>query len=280
MNLDGYAIGVCSWSLHPAGAEDLVRRVRALGLGHVQIALGPLVDLDEHSRKRELKILLDSGIEFTGGMISFPGEDYSTIADIRRTGGFVPDAFWPDRKRRFLDTVELARQLSLNAITTHVGFIPPSDDPGQLSVVLRLAELVANFPDDIRLLMETGQEPAAELAALLTELDNVVPGVVGINFDPANMILYGAGDPIEAVGILGKWIGHVHVKDAIASAKPGEVWGTEVPFGTGQVGAAAFLRALKSVGYTGALAIEREAGADRASDIAAAIEALRSASAR
>jgi sugar phosphate isomerase/epimerase len=89
------------------------------------------------------------------------------------------------------------------------------------------------------------------------------------------MILYGAGDPIEAIKTLGKNIRHVHVKDAAASAKPGVDWGEEVPFGTGQVGAQRFFDALESVGYRGPLAIEREAGNQRAADIKTAIGVLK-----
>src|SRR5438552_2926803 len=80
--------------------------------------------------------------------------------------------------------------------------------------------------------MAAGQEPAEELLEFLHELN--APNV-HINFDPANMILYGAGDPIAAVRLLGKHIRHVHVKDATASTRPGVEWGEEVPFGTGQV---------------------------------------------
>ena len=91
------------------------------------------------------------------------------------------------------------------------------------------------------------------------------------------MILYGAGDPIEAIHTLGRHIQHVHVKDATLSSRPGEEWGEEVPFGTGQVPPRAFLDSLKDVGYTGPLAIEREAGADRMADVRTAIETLKNA---
>jgi sugar phosphate isomerase/epimerase len=279
MKLHGHTIGVCSWSLRVAGAEELVRQVTKLGLGDVQIDLGSLLELDDLGRQREMKVLLDSGLAFTGGMIGFAGEDYTTIDDIRRTGGFVPDARWPERKRRLQEAVQIARELPIRSITTHVGFIPSPDDPRYRAVAQRVSEAAGMFASaDLRLLMETGQEPASELAAFLQVIDASSLGRVGINFDPANMILYGAGDPIEAVGILGKWICHVHVKDAIASAQPGKEWGTEVAFGTGQVGAGRFLGALKTAGYRGALAIEREAGASRAADVAAAIAALASAS--
>ena len=100
---------------------------------------------------------------------------------------------------------------------------------------------------------------------------------MGVNFDPANMIMYGAGDPITAVETLGSFIFHVHIKDGIASDSPGKTWGAEVPFGTGQVGPDRFLTALKKIGYTGPLVIEREAGQQRAADVKAAIDAIRQA---
>ena len=86
-----------------------------------------------------------------------------------------------------------------------------------------------------------------------------------------------AGEPIAAIKVLGKFIRHVHVKDATASSKPGVDWGEEVPFGTGQVGPQRFLAALHGIGYRGPLVIEREAGNQRMADVRAAIEALQSA---
>ncbi|MDD4786170.1 MAG: TIM barrel protein, partial [Pirellulales bacterium] len=122
----------------------------------------------------------------------------------------------------------------------------------------------------IGLLLETGQETAECLRALLEELDHPA---LGVNFDPANMILYGKGDPLAAARLLGRWIKHIHVKDAVAAERPGE-WGREVPWGDGQVGGETFLESLKEIGFAGALAIEREAGRDRLGDIGRAAERL------
>src|SRR5437762_505575 len=93
---------------------------------------------------------------------------------------------------------------------------------GLSHVQLGLAGLSAKH--HLSLLMETGQEKAEELLEFLHDLkrDNVF-----INFDPANMILYGAGEPIAAIKTLGQFIRHVHVKDANPSTKPGVDWGEE-----------------------------------------------------
>jgi sugar phosphate isomerase/epimerase len=272
MRLHGHDIAVCSWSLRPTDARDLLRRVRALGLNHVQLALTPLVELDEHQRESEIHFLIASGLSFTGGMINFPGEDYSTIAAIRETGGFVPDSTWPQRRELALRAAKLAAALKLHSITTHIGAVPQSHECSYQRVLDRVREIAAAFAaDQLNLLLETGQETAAELRAFLN--DAASPNL-GVNFDPANMILYGAGDPIAAVALLGPTIRHVHLKDAISSDHPGITWGDEVPVGTGRIDLHRFLSALHSIGYAGPLAIEREAGDSRDEDVRTAIEAI------
>ncbi|MDB5330761.1 MAG: hypothetical protein JWP03_1912 [Phycisphaerales bacterium] len=276
MNIQGHDIAVCSWSLQTKGMEELVTKVKELGLGHVQLALGELVQFDAGRRKDELEHLRRSGIALTGGMMAFAGEDYSSIERIRQTGGFVPDTEWPLRKKLTIEGAKLAKELGIRTITSHVGFVPPPGDSNYRAIVSRIRELAsAMAKQGVDLLMETGQEPAGELLHFLGDVDS--PNV-HINFDPANMILYGAGDPINAIQILARHIRHVHVKDGTPSAKPGVEWGEEVSFGTGRVGPRQFIQALKQAGYTGPLAIEREAGTSRMADVRAAVEALRAAS--
>jgi L-ribulose-5-phosphate 3-epimerase len=275
MQLHGHTIAVCSWSLQASGMADLVDKVKQTGLTHVQLALPDLLFLDDKQKHKELGHLRAGGIQFTGGMMGFKGEDYSSIDAIRRTGGFVPDGEWPLRKRLTEQGAKIAADLGMKSIMAHVGFVPPKKDPKYSGVVSRVREIGGVLQKHgLDLLMETGQEPAHELLEFLHDLN--APNV-HINFDPANMILYGAGDPVAAVRVLGKHIRHVHVKDATASAKPGVEWGEEVPFGTGQVGPARFLGVLKEVRYKGPLAIEREAGNNRVGDVKAAVEAIRRA---
>jgi len=254
---------------------ELIDAVRQLGLEHVQLGLRPFLELDQTARKAQLQQLGESGLKLTATMISFPGEDYTTIATIRQTGGLVPDDRWPERRDLTLRAAELSAELGVPLLSFHMGFVPASNDPLYRVLVQRARELATQVAaSNVSILMETGQESASELLQFLNDLNC---RNVGVNFDPANMILYGAGDPIEAIGILNRHIRHVHVKDAIASSQPRMVWGSEVPFGSGQVGPVRFLDALDKIGYRGALAIEREAGENRLADIRAAIRALREA---
>jgi sugar phosphate isomerase/epimerase len=92
-----------------------------------------------------------------------------------------------------------------------------------------------------------------------------------VNFDPANMLLYDKGNPIEALRTLGPWIRQVHIKDAVRTTTPG-TWGDEVVAGQGEVDWPAFFKTLQETGFAGDLCIEREAGMNRVEDIRAARE--------
>jgi L-ribulose-5-phosphate 3-epimerase len=273
MKIGRHDISICSWSLRAPNMQAMIASIHSLGLSHCQLALTPLVLAEETIRREKVESIQHSELGLPAGMISFPGEDYSSISAIRRSGGFVPDAEWPRRREIAEQVMAIANSLGIKKISTHIGFIPPSNDEHYAVMIERVREIAEAWATaDLQLLLETGQEAATEL---LQFLNDIPCKNVGVNFDPANMILYGAGDPIEAINILGRHIGHIHVKDAIASDQPGVEWGTEVPFGTGQVDANKFLAALSEVGYTGPLTIEREGRATNPiADIQIAIEIL------
>lgn len=280
MNIAGHDVGVCSWSLHPKDMGDLIAQTKEAGLAHIQLGLVPPLTVIEPAKKAEqFAQLRAAGISLTGGMIGFAGEDYSTIAKIKETGGFVPDADWPERRSITERSAALAKELGMPHVSAHVGFVPhKSADPKRYQTIVDRVREVADVMarQGLGFNMETGQEPAEELLGFLHDIAR--PNV-GINFDPANMILYGAGEPIAAIRVLGKFIRHVHVKDATASGNPGTDWGAEVPFGTGQVNPKQFLAALKEVGYRGPICIEREAGTQRLTDVKFAVESLKKAGA-
>src|SRR5262249_37904901 len=127
---------------------------------------------------------------------------------------------------------------------------------------------------DQSLHLETGQEAAD---ALLQFIQAVGRDNLFINFDPANMILYGTGNPIEALKKVGKHVRSVHCKDGKWAKNPGKEWGQEVPLADGDVGMENYLRTLKEIGYTGPLTIEREIAHDpvrQKADIGAAVKLL------
>ena len=255
-----WPLAVCSWSLR-TDLYGVAQAMRQLGFSRVNLALKPAFREDGDAY---LEAVGAQPWTISAATIGFFHEDYSSLESIRATGGIVPDAYWDENREMGLRAIDITATLSVPFLTLHAGFIE-DDDPVKARLfrdrVVRLADAAGER--GIALLMETGQETANCLRDLLEELNHPA---LGINFDPANMILYGKGDPVEAVRMLGRWIRHVHIKDAIAAGIPG-TWGTEVPWDQGQVGSASFLRALETIDYNGALAIERESGDNRLEDI-------------
>lgn len=254
---------MCSWSLRPPAPADLAETVRAAGLDRVQLALGPLV-ADPAWFGAEAA-LADAGITVVSGMLATLGEDYSTLETIARTGGIRPDATWEGNRELARSVAARAGRMGLGLVTFHAGFLPEvAGDPERAKLIARLREVAAIFADaGVAVGFETGQETADTLAEVLAEIDH--PGV-GVNFDPANMILYGQGDPVAAVRRLGACVRQVHVKDAVPTAEPG-TWGTEVAVGTGAVDWPAFLAEVRAIDPAMPLVIEREAGESRLADI-------------
>lgn len=260
-------LAVCSWSLQPSDPVQLVSLLETIGLKRVQLALDPLRE-DPEGWGRAAEIFTRNGVSVVSGMFGTIGEDYSTLETIKATGGLVPDEHWEQNWKNIQTIVAIARRFGLKLVTFHAGFLPHEDhDPNFVKLVDRIARVADLFAtQQIDLGFETGQETADTLGAFLTKLNR--PNV-GVNFDPANMILYAKGDPIAALRTLGPWLKQCHIKDANRTQTPG-TWGEEVAAGTGQVDWPAFFRTLKELSFTGNLCIEREAGAQRVADIAAA----------
>jgi sugar phosphate isomerase/epimerase len=271
INAPAHRLGVCSWSLEPGSPAELVERVLEVGVGHVQLALDPL-RRGEWGEAETVSRLRDAGIGVLSGMIGMAGEDYSTLESIRATGGVRPDATWKTNLAACRASARLARRLGLPLVTFHAGFIPHEAGPERAAMVARLRELADLFDDHgVSLGFETGQETAATLLEALAEIDR--PSV-GVNFDPANMLLYGMGDPVEALRALAPRVVQVHVKDAVPSKKKGR-WGSEEVAGEGVVDWKAFFGVLRERGLGVDLLIEREGGEKRVKDARKAAKLVR-----
>lgn len=257
-------LAVCSWSLRPTSPEALAQSLRDLGIPRVQLALDPLRN-DPAVWGRTAEVFAAHQIQIVSGMFGTIGEDYSTLETIKATGGVVPDATWEQNWQHAQAIAGLAAGLGLKLVTFHAGFLPhETTDPQYAKLRARIVQLADLFAArGIDLGFETGQETADTLATFLKDLGQ--PNV-GVNFDPANMLLYAKGDPIAALRTLHPWLKQCHIKDAVQTKVPG-TWGEEVPTGTGQVDWQAFFQVLAETSYTGHLSIEREAGEQRAADI-------------
>ena len=262
-------LAVCSWSLQPETPEALIAQLREIGLSRVQLALDPLRDNPEIWDKTP-ELFAAAGIEIASGMFGTIGEDYSTLETIKETGGVLPDKHWESNWVGIKKIAEIANELNLKLVTFHAGFLPHEElDPNFKKLMSRIEQIAELFSKkNIDLGFETGQETADTLKLFLEKLNR--PSV-GVNFDPANMILYSKGDPIEALNTLSPFLKQCHIKDATTTKEPG-TWGEEVIVGTGEVDWSAFFTSLQELGFEGDCCIEREAGDQRIIDIKTASE--------
>lgn len=278
-------VSLCSWSLRLDDHASLAKEITRLGIFGVHLAVGSFITMNESDRNNALAEFRHSKeLTITATMIGFPGENYKTLATIRETGGLIPDKLFPARRERLIEAAKITKSLGVQVLTTHAGFIPNRKENAA-----HFDAMLARFRDmadelaalGVTLGFETGQETADDLAAFLAALDR--PNI-GVNFDPANMILYGKGDPVNSVIRLAPFLKHLHVKDAkkfLPEPTDPTSWrGLEVPVGEGDARVSKVIEAAVRCGYRGAVAIEREVGPTRGKDIAKAISELREAFAR
>ena len=203
------------------------------------------------------------GIKLTCVFGGFEGESYSDIPTVEQTVGLVPPATRAARLQEMREIADFARLLGCDVVGLHLGFVPHDRSlklyTETIQVTRQLCDHANNNGQAVHL--ETGQETAEGLLAFLNDVQR--PNLF-INFDPANMILYGTGEPIEALRQVGAFVRSVHCKDGTWSDTPGKTWGCEVPLGEGSVGIENYLQTLKDIGYRGPLTIEREIPQDPA----------------
>ena len=269
-------LGVCSWSFC-LPMDAVAAEMKKMGLKNINLALQPFLQGDERhgkaegagARERVEQRLASGEWRITSTMISFNHEDYTTLDTIRKTGGIVPDEHWEAARALVAKAAKLTGEWRVPYMLMHAGFLDESDKAAfdkYLYRVKTLRDVCAK--ENVQLILETGQETADDLAKFMPLVEGV-----GVNFDPANMILYNKGVPVEAVKKIAPWIRHMHIKDAKYTKVPG-TWGEEVPWGDGEVNAPLLLKTLEEVGYQGAFAIERECGKNRVADIALAAKRM------
>ena len=267
-------IGLCSWSMRPRGAAHMAAIMEELGVRKLQLGLVPHRD-DAGLVDGVPEALARIGARVVSGMFGTIGEDYTTMETIRRTGGIVPDEHWEANRQVARKAAAKARELGLPLVSFHAGFLPHDMESAGFRKLADRIEVVAGIFGDqgIDLIFETGQETADDLWAFFDHLEDRGVTNLGVNFDPANMILYDKGDPIDALRRLLPRVRSVHIKDGVRTRTPGE-WGAEAVVGEGQVDWPAFIRVLAEGGYAGDLLVEGEGGDDRVGDARTAIDVI------
>jgi sugar phosphate isomerase/epimerase len=214
-----------------------------------------------------------TGVKITSLWAGWPGPREWNFVDGPRTLGIVPREFRDARMAALKQGGDFAAELGVDAVVTHLGFVPenPTDDLFP-EVVALVRELALYYQDrGLEFWFETGQETPTTMLRLIEEVgtDNL-----GINLDPANLLMYGKANPIDSLDVFGQYVRSVHAKDGHYPTDPMRL-GREVKVGQGRVDFPKFLGRLGQIGYDGALIIEREiSGEQQRLDIAETVEYL------
>lgn len=272
-SLNTNEVGVMFWA-----DRDHLARIKALGVQCGQLGIPGSMDLTEVAAYDWRSAIAQEQFTVVTVFAAYNGESYADAAAVERTVGFVPLDSRAEREQRTYAVSDFAASLGVKSIACHVGFVPEDaghpDYSAVRDLVRRICDHAARHGQTFAL--ETGQEPANILLKFLQDVDR--PNI-GINFDPANMILYGTGDPIEALEVLGPRVISVHCKDGDWPPKDrAGALGSERPLGKGAVGMKRFVEALKRTGFKGPLNIERETEnqEQRMIDLALGVELIKS----
>ncbi len=232
-------------------------------------------NLSPEKRREFLKLVKDNGLII------------SALCGDLGGGGFIHKDLNEARVEKSKRILDLAKDLETDIVTTHIGVVPSDPNHDRYKIMQEACHELAEYADsiDAHFAVETGPETSAVLKGFLDSLDSTG---VGVNLDPANLVMVTGDDPVGAVHNLKKYIVHTHAKDGkqIFFRDPEIVYGIkkdvivtddsfiEVPLGEGSVDFPKYLAALEEIGYNGFLTIEREVGDKPEVDIKAAVDFL------
>jgi len=252
--------------------EEMFKDLKILGLSHCQLGGSSLYSGEMAARVKAAA--QKEGVTITTVFAGWPGPTVWDFIEGPITIGLVPPDYRFARMEEIIKTSDFAAKLGVNQVATHVGFIPESPcDPLYPGVVAALKHVAAYCnKNGQKFLFETGQETPVTLRRVIEIIGRER---VGINFDPANLLMYGKANPVDALDIIGEFILDVHAKDGEYPVNGREL-GVEKPLGHGRVNFPALFGKLKEQGYDGPVTIEREiSGEQQKKDILSAIEMLK-----
>jgi L-ribulose-5-phosphate 3-epimerase len=238
------------------GPEEALQKAAGLGFPTCQVVCWKPELLSETVARRLVAATARLGLEITTLWTGTPGRYAWNFTQGPDTIGLVPPATRAARLAVLKQGSDFARQADIPSITTHVGFIPENpSDPLYGGVVAALAELAEHCRVNRQAFwFETGQETPI---TLLRTIQDIGSDNLGINLDPANLLMYGKANPVDALDVFGTYVQGVHAKDGEYPTN-GRNLGVEKPLGEGRVSFPALIAKLRALGFTGALTIERE----------------------
>jgi sugar phosphate isomerase/epimerase len=235
-------------------ATGQIAAVRGFGLDTCHLSVYRPDYLTEANRAIILAEAKQHDVEITAMWAGYPGKVVWDLIDGPVTTGLVPVEVREERAAIIKRSADVAASMGIHEIITHLGFVPEDlHDERYKSLIPVIRDIAAHLKKNGQVFcFETGQETPV---TLLRTIEDVAMDNVGVNFDPANLLLYGKGNPVDALPLLGPHIRSVHAKDGFYP-KDGRHLGEERPVGKGAVDFPRFLDGLAAIGYRGPLCIE------------------------
>ncbi len=255
------------------GPETTIEEVADFGLPTCQVVCWQRDLLTEAVAEKVRAAADRHAVEVTTIWTGTPGPHVWDFVRGPVSIGLVPPEYREARIATLKEGADFAAWVGAPSITTHVGFIPETLTnplyPGLLDALREIVEYCAS--KDIEFWFETGQETPVVMLRVFEDLGY---GNLGVNLDPANLLMYGKANPVDALDVFGQYVRGVHAKDGEYPTNGREL-GVEKPLGEGRVNFPALITKLKALDYSGALTIEREiSGPQQIADIQAAIKTL------
>ncbi|MCE5272389.1 sugar phosphate isomerase/epimerase [bacterium] len=250
--------------------EKGLERVKKLGFSTCELGLK---NFSVEHAQRVKKALAAAGVSPTAVISNGPGETRWNFYEGPRTIGLVPRTHRAERMARLKQAVDFCVEAGIPAINSHFGFIPEDPNDPLYGEFISAVHEVASYAKGHGILVrfETGQETPVTLLRAITDIgtDNL-----GVNYDTANLILYGKANPVDGLEVLGPHVQSLHAKDGTYPTGPRDL-GEETPIGQGWVDFPAVIRKLKKLGFKGHITIEREIeGEEQTRDILASKDYL------
>ncbi len=257
--------------LHDNMVEEF-KKLEDIGIPTCQVS-GTAEDMVlRHKLDKVGDAMAKTSIKVSSIFFVFEGQTYNNKTG-PQTDGLVPEKHRQARADLTIKAAKILKQLGVRNVTSHVGFIPDDEEDPLYIKFIDTMRMVgkALLADDQIYCFETGQELPSTLKRTI---DHIGTGNMFINLDPANLILYGKADPIDAVAIFGPWVRGMHAKDGVWPNRD-ESLGHETRLGDGKVNFPLLMRRLKASGFTGPVTIEREiSGPEQIADIKHAMKLL------
>ena len=251
------------------GPEAAFAKVEALGFPTCQVSCWEESLLAPAMARRLLHAAKEHHVEITTMWVGLPGLVAWNFVDGPETIGLVPAPLREQRLATLKRGSDFADMVGVASITTHVGFIPENCNAPDYSGLVRSLKSIAAYckHNGQSFWFETGQETPV---TLLRTIEDVGEPNLGVNLDPANLLMYGKANPVDALDIIGPYVRGVHAKDG-EYPTDGKSLGAETPLGKGRVNFRVLLAKLHALHYDGALTIEREiSGPEQVEDIRSA----------